>query len=331
IGSLRYTIPDEDVTLKAKTVYAGFNFYNITAAPGESFSIEVGWKDWDGNCISGFDGNYKTHFENDDGDPVDWATYDADRGIVTLSAEIPSDVETFKFVVQPADVPKLMRSACKITVYRPEPADDGDDDTPVTPAAPVVTPVKEEINAAEIFSDVSEDDWYYDAVDWAVNEGLMNGVGGNIFDPDGTGTRAMVVTMLWRMAGEPEAEKSGFDDLDTGSWYELAVNWAAGTGVVLGTSKSTFSPNEPVSREQLAVILYRYAQAQGLGFKGLWSFPLDYSDAGDISKYAYEAMCWMTMHGVLNGMGDGTVAPQQEATRAQIAAMFMRFSEEISK
>ena len=199
---------------------------------------------------------------------------------------------------------------------------DDDDGEPVIPA-------KEEKNAAEMFDDVSEDDLYYEAVNWAVNEGLMNGVGEDTFDPEGTGTRAMVVTMLWRMAGEPEAGKAGFNDIAADSWYNMAVNWAFETGAVLGTSEDTFSPNKPITREQLAVILYRYAQSQGLGFTGDWAFRLDYSDVGDISDYAYEAMCWMTMHGVINGMGDGTVAPQSEATRAQIAAMFMRFSEEM--
>ena len=111
----------------------------------------------------------------------------------------------------------------------------------------------------------------------------------------------------------------------------MAVNWAAGTGAVLGTSEDSFSPNEPITREQLAVILYRYAQSQGLGFTGDWAFRLDYTDAGDISDYAYEAMCWMTMNGIINGMDDGTVAPQAEATRAQIAAMFMRFCERVEK
>ena len=124
----------------------------------------------------------------------------------------------------------------------------------------------------------------------------MNGVGDDTFDPNGIGTRAMVVTMLWRLAGEPEAGEAVFTDLDEDSWYYQAVNWAAGTGAVLGTSEDTFSPDEPITREQLAVILYRYAQAQGLGFAGDWAFRLDYSDADQISDYAYEAMCWMTRH-----------------------------------
>lgn len=137
--------------------------------------------------------------------------------------------------------------------------------------------------------------------------------------------------MLWRMAGEPEAENAGFEDVDAESWYGPAVNWAAMTGVVLGTSEDTFSPNVPITREQLAAILYRYAQSQGLGFKGGWAFRLEYSDADDISDYAYEAMCWMTMNGIIEGMGDGTASPKAKATRAQIAAMFMRFFAEISK
>ena len=218
-----------------------------------------------------------------------------------------------------------VRDRAEVVCTPPTPYNESGD----APAAPVVTPAKEAINVAETFTDVSEDDWYYEVVDWAVNKGLMNGVGEDTFDPDGAGTRAMVVTMLWRMAGEPESGEAGFKDLDDDSWYEPAVNWAAMTGVVLGTSEDTFSPNEPITREQLAVILYRYAQAQDLGFKGAWAFRLDYSDAGDISDYAYEAMCWMTMHGIIKGMGDGTAAPRAEATRAQIAAMFMRFSAEI--
>ncbi|MBR5381023.1 MAG: S-layer homology domain-containing protein [Oscillospiraceae bacterium] len=212
--------------------------------------------------------------------------------------------------------------------YYPD-SDDDDEDVPAAPAP--AAPAGEDNNAAETYTDVSEDDWYYEAVDWAVSEGLMNGMDEDTFAPEDSGTRSTVVTMLWRLAGEPEAEKSGFKDLDADSWYETAVNWAAEAGIVLGTSEDTFSPDEPITREQVAVILYRYAQAQGLGFKGMWMFRLDYSDAGDISDYAYEAMCWMTMHGVIRGMGDGTAAPQAEATRAQIATMFMRFAEEISQ
>ena len=160
----------------------------------------------------------------------------------------------------------------------------------------------------------------------------MNGVSADLFAPDDPTTRAMVVTMLWRLAGEPAANAPApFTDVEVGSWYANAVNWAAETGAVKGTSETTFSPNEPVTREQLAAILYRYAQAQGKGFTGSWMFLLDYLDASEISDWANEAMHWMTMHGIITGMGDGTLAPKDNATRAQIAIMFMRFCEELEK
>ncbi len=194
-----------------------------------------------------------------------------------------------------------------------------------SPAATVTPTAPETVDVSEKFNDVPEDAWYHDPVQWAFDKGLMNGVGDDVFDPDGTGTRAMVVTMLWRLAGEPEAAASDFGDVDDNSWYAQAVGWAESTGAVTGTGEDTFSPDVPVTREQLAVILYRYAQSKGLGFTGAWAFRLDYSDVGDISDYAYEAMCWMTMNGVITGMGDGTLAPGATANRAQIATMFQRF------
>ena len=159
----------------------------------------------------------------------------------------------------------------------------------------------------------------------------MNGVGNDLFAPDESTTRAMVVTMLWRLEGEKDGKPSSFTDVEAGSWYEQAVNWAAETGVTNGTSESTFSPNEPVTREQLAALLYRYAQSRGKGFIGAWMFPLNFSDADKVSVYAYESMCWMTMNGIIMGMGDGTLAPKDSATRAQIATMFMRFGKKLAQ
>ena len=153
----------------------------------------------------------------------------------------------------------------------------------------------------------------------------MNGVSDTSFAPEGAASRAMVVTMLWRLEGEKKGAPSGFEDVAPDAWYAEAVNWAAETGIVKGTSETTFSPEEPVTREQLATILYRYAAAKGWGFAGEWDYPLPYADADRISDFAREAMAWMTMTGVVGGMGDGTLAPGDGATRAQIAAMFQRF------
>ena len=135
-----------------------------------------------------------------------------------------------------------------------------------------------------------------------------------------------------RAIRQPAADAGApFTDVSDGAWYADAVAWAARTGAVKGTGDTTFSPDTPVTREQLAAILYRYAQDQGKGFTGAWAFPLDFSDAADVSEYAYEPLCWMTMNNVITGMGDGTLAPQANATRAQIAAMFMRFAETMAQ
>ena len=204
--------------------------------------------------------------------------------------------------------------------------------TPVT-----ITPTFEKIadqpgtDVSDRFSDVARDAWYHDAVQWAVDKGIMNGVAPDLFDPDGTATRAMVVTMLWRLAGEPAAAGSDFSDVTGDSWYADAVAWAASTGAVNGMSADTFAPDTEITREQLATILYRYAQSQGKGFTGAWAFPLNYPDAGDVSDWAYEAMCWMTMNGIIQGMDDGTLDPGANATRAQIATMFQRFDEALNK
>ena len=184
----------------------------------------------------------------------------------------------------------------------------------------------ETVDVTKLFTDVAEDAWYLDAVEWAVENGIMNGVGGGRFDPDGTTTRAMVVTMLWRLEGEPEASRAaGFADVPADTWYTEAVAWAAENGIVPGYDADTFGPDDPVTREQLATILYRYAKDKGYGFTGFWSFRLDFDDADEVSDWAYEAMCWMVMEGVIQGMGNNKLAPKSNATRAQVAAMLMRY------
>ena len=174
------------------------------------------------------------------------------------------------------------------------------------------------------FTDVSEGDWFFDAVYHSYANLYFNGTGEGIFSPETGMTRAMFATVLWRMAGEPETERaSGFTDVESGSWYDTAVAWASENGIVTGYGDGTFGVNDPVTREQMAAMLYRYLQLQGQGFKGLWAFPLDYPDAADVSDWAYEALCWLTMNGVVNGM-DGTLQPKGEASRAQVAALLQR-------
>lgn len=183
----------------------------------------------------------------------------------------------------------------------------------------------------KMFDDLDPNGWYLDDVRYCVENGMMNGVGDGKFDPNGTTTRAMIVTILYRLEGEPVI-RSGmpFSDVKESDWYAKAVSWAESKGIVNGFEDGTFRPNAPITREQLAAILYRYAQTKGQGFQGLWSFKLDFPDAGDVSDWATEAMSWMVMNGVINGM-DGKLNPQGNATRVQVAAMVHRFCELIKK
>ncbi len=176
------------------------------------------------------------------------------------------------------------------------------------------------------FVDVTTDDWFYEAADYVFQRDLMTGTDATHFTPDGTSTRAMVATILWRMAGQPQADYTmDFADVPVSAWYTEAVRWAASEGIVTGYSATKFGPDDPVTREQFAAMLYRYAQTLGEGFTGNWSFPLDFPDAADVSDYAYEALCWLTMENVIQGMEDGNLHPQGTANRAQLATMLMRF------
>ena len=183
-------------------------------------------------------------------------------------------------------------------------------------------------DAALPFTDVADTAWYADAVQYVYENGLMTGVSESEFAPDGTATRGQIVTILWRLAGSPVVNYAmRYADMDEGAWYGEAVRWAASTGVVTGYTENSFGPNDAITREQLAAILYRYIKTQGQGFTGMWYFPLRYDDAASISDWADEAMHWCVMKGVLNGTGETTLSPQLTATRAQLAAILRRFCE----
>ena len=154
----------------------------------------------------------------------------------------------------------------------------------------------------------------------------MEGYGNNIFKPDAETTRAMIVTILWRLEGSPKVDyKMTFKDVEAGMWYTDAIRWAASEGIVLGYDEDSFGPDDAITREQLATILYRYEKFHGGGFTGLWMFKLDYVDSADVSDWAYEAMCWMTMNKIVQGKNDNVLDPQGGATRAEAATMLYRY------
>lgn len=168
------------------------------------------------------------------------------------------------------------------------------------------------VDNSKSFADVPAAYWGANAVAFAASHELMSGTSSTQFSPDTAMSRAMIVTVLARLDGV---------DTSTGAnWYDAGRDWAMQAGISDGTNM-----DGTLTREQLATMLYRYAQSKGQGFTGAWAFQLDYPDADAVSEYAYEAMCWTTMHGIIGGMGDGTLQPQSPATRAEVATMLMRF------
>ena len=182
------------------------------------------------------------------------------------------------------------------------------------------------------FTDVSENDWFYADVAYVYANGLMAGTSMITFSPNVTTTRGMIVTILYRLEGEPTL--SGicpFDDVKSGSYYEKAITWAAAKGIVSGYGSDLFGPDDPITREQMAVILFRYAHYKGLDVSaGEDTNILSYNDALDISEYAFPAMQWICGESILNG-SDGNLMPRGSATRAQVAAILHRFCENILK
>lgn len=176
------------------------------------------------------------------------------------------------------------------------------------------------------FDDVAEDAWYSEAVQYVYDNGIMNGVGEERFAPNETVTRGMLVTILHRMEGEPAAAGSpSFEDVKAGSYYEKAVLWAAEKKIVTGYSDTSFGPNDSITREQVATILYRYTQYKGIAVEKKGDLS-KYDDAKNISSYASDAMAWAEGQGLITGTGPSTLDPKGLTTRAQMATIIMRYA-----
>ena len=185
-----------------------------------------------------------------------------------------------------------------------------DDDCPMTP-----------------FTDLDKSSWYHDGVHWALENSVMNGVGNNKFDPNGTTSRAMIVTMLYRMEGEPEiTAENPFNDVKADTWYTDAVIWAAENEIVNGYGGGKFGPEDDLTREQLVTILHRYANYKGIDTSEGEMKPLkDFDDTRYISDWAVKAFRWAVDAGIINGVGNRKISPKTDASRAQVATMLMRY------
>ena len=181
------------------------------------------------------------------------------------------------------------------------------------------------------FTDVDQTQWYHEGIDFVVANDMMKGIGNSQFDPHGVTSRAMIVTILYRLEGEPTVTGANpFSDVKNDTWYTDAVIWAEANGIVSGYGNGKFGPDDDITREQMAKIMYNYAEYKGYDVSARASLA-SFSDAGKINSWATEEMQWAVAVGLINGMGDGTVAPQGDAERCQVAAIFMRFCDKYVK
>ena len=177
------------------------------------------------------------------------------------------------------------------------------------------------------YSDTDRNAWYHDGVHYCLETGLMVGINKHTFAPDAATSRGMIVTILWRLEGSPVAEgTTGYGDVAPGAWYEQAVRWADSTGAANGYGNGSFGPGDPITREQLALMLWRYAGSPD-AHGSLSSF----ADGAQTSGWAQTAMLWAVDQGLIAGVGDDRLDPQGQATRAEAAAILMRFAQSMAQ
>lgn len=181
-----------------------------------------------------------------------------------------------------------------------------------------------------LFLDVAPGAWYYQAVEYVSREGLMAGVGASLFAPDLTTSRAMIVTILYRLEGTPQVDQaSPFTDVEDSAWYAKAVTWANAQGIVTGYGGGRFGPEDTITREQMAAILYKYAQYKGQDTSKQADLSV-YTDQGQVSTYARNAVSWAVAQGLISGTAPGVLSPGGSTTRAQAAVILTAFSKGLS-
>ena len=256
-------------------------------------------------------------------------------GTVTAKKSYAEEGETFRFTVTPDEGWEL--DTLSVTDNRGTELDVKYEGNSVYSFKMPARRVEIQVSFREIppeslpFTDIADNAWYADAVRYVYEHGLMAGTSATTFAPDVTTSRAMIATILWRMAGSPVVNYAmDYTDVAQNQWCSEAIRWATSEGVVTGYGNGQFGTNDPITREQLAVMLWRYAQTEGYDVSvGENTNILSYTDVADLSEYAISAMQWAVGAGIINGTGDGsTLSPQGQATRAQAAVMLTRFCEE---
>ena len=352
-----YVMPETDVTLRATGIIPNLELETDTLTRGGTLRFIPFWRTNDGERTD-YDEPFTVTIKDQSGNDVSayfvttWekALVPLERCCVTASPDLPDTAERIELRLAGERHPNAF-VAVQLDIVGPQPepepepyapAASGDETggtgetgqtgetsetgKPVFPdAARAAACQHDEACALAAFADLDPVAWYHDGVHFCLENGMMHGVGDGLFDPEGDTSRAMIVTILWRLEGAPasgEAENP-FRDAEDGAWYADAVIWAAVQGIVGGDAEGLFRPTAPLTREQLAAILYRYAQYRNLGFPDTPADPPDYPDADKISPWAEEAMLWCVTNGVIHG-SDGRLHPGGEASRAQLATMLLR-------
>ena len=203
------------------------------------------------------------------------------------------------------------------------------DNTRPSGPAPILPDQSQPSDSLLLFSDVREQDWFREAVQYVYHKGMMNGTSGSTFAPYATTTRGMIVTILHRLEDSPAAAPAAFTDVPASAYYAGPVAWASANGIVTGYSDAVFQPDGPITREQLAAILYRYAQYKGVDVSRKNDL-LQFSDRAAVSTYAVDALSWAVDAGLITGI-DGRLEPAGYANRAQVATILMRLCENVMK
>lgn len=215
-------------------------------------------------------------------------------------------------------------SSSPIVTAKPEPTTQPEPTVKPEPTTQPEAPAESTKPSIDSFSDVSPDDWFYDAGTFVIEQGLFSGISETEFAPNDNMSRAMLVTVLFRMADQPQSGEPGFADVSKDEWYAGAVSWASENGIVSGSGNNEFAPNREITREETAVILYKFAKSQGIDVSASSDLST-FADDNEISDWAGEAMHWAISTGLISGKGNGIIDPKGKATRAENAVILQRF------
>ena len=344
VGSFSVTVKNGTAVLDVATVTSGGTYTLPAALPNQGYNHFVGWSDG----TTTYDANTQVKIEKDTTFTAVWSytppanpnykiTIGAmENGTVTANPTAAKAGATVTLTAIPDEgyalstltVTDRFGDAVRVTENA-----NGTYTFPMPNGQVTVTATfvqVEEPAPTEPFIDVAEGDWFYDAVVYAYQNALMDGVGGNRFAPNSETTRAQLVTILYRLEGQPAVSGDlPFTDVETGTWYTDAILWAAQNGIVNGVTDTTFAPGDEITRQQLVTILYRYAQDKGYDVSASADLS-GYPDADQVQDYAQPAMAWAVAEGIVEGM-DGNLNPAGNASRAQIATILMRFCEDVAQ